>query len=310
MSVLLPQHLTSVILLVSCLSAEFLLGRWFVNKKFLRTAWLFPLGSVFLIHVSTSSESPGFRMIALILALLTGMKVVTATLYPQVKFSWQKWFLYCFSWVGMNPEVFFKHRANADRTLLFRGLSFFLSGLLILIAIKYGVRPTAIPDGVQYYLLSLLLLVSLSMILHFGLLNINAWFLQRLGFPAYSLFRAPLSAKSLTDFWGKRWNLAFTEMTSVAVYRPLSKTTTATLALGASFLVSGLLHEVALTLPVQYGFGLPLVYFSIQLLLVVIEQKIIKRKPGVIWVIGGLVLPLPVLFHPFIMKAVFWQFVL
>lgn len=310
MKAILPQHLMSVIILASCLLTGFLFGRWIVNKKFARAAWFFPVVLVLLIHIATRFESSGFRMIALILVLLTCMKVVTAATYPMLRFTWQKWFLYCFTWVGMNPEVFFKHLDKPNYSLLFRGLLFFFVGSAILLTIKFIIKPIDVPRGFQYYPLSLLLLVGLSLFLHFGLLNINAWLLQLCGYPAYSLFRAPLTAKSLTDFWGKRWNLAFTEMTSVSVYRPLSKSISSTTALGVSFLVSGLLHEIALSLPVQNGYGLPLAYFVIQLLLVVIEQQIIKTKPGILWVIAGLVLPLPILFHPFIMKAVFWQFVL
>lgn len=311
MNFLMPYDTFLIFMLVVVLAIEFLLGYWLVKaRRIALAAWLFPIASVMIVHFLMLNESAAFRMIALILVLLTGMKVVMATHYPVLKFTFQKWFLYCFTWVGMNPEIFFKHRATDDRSLLFHGLLFFITGLSLLILLKFGINPDSIPEGFKYYGLSLLLLIALSQILHFGLLNISAWMLQLLKYPAYSLFRAPLEAQSLRDFWGKRWNLAFTEMTSVAVYRPLSKKWTTPQALFASFIFSGLLHEVALSLPVKSGYGMPLLYFAIQLILVTLEDKVFKRKPGRVWVILGLILPLPILFHLAIMKAVFWQFIL
>jgi hypothetical protein len=311
MNFLTPHDAASIFLLVTVLTTEFLLGYCLVKiKKAALATWAFPVVSVLIIHFFLLNEPAGFRMIALILVLLIGMKVVTASHYPTLLFTLGKWFLYCFTWVGMNPEIFFKHRLKADQSLMHRGLFFFVSGASLLLLLRFGLTSDSIPEGFRYYILSLVLLIALSQVLHFGLLNISAWCLQILKYPAYSLFRDPLRAESLRDFWGKRWNLAFTEMTSVAVYRPLSKRWTTTQAFLASFLFSGLLHEVALSLPVKTGYGLPLVYFAIQLILILIEEKIFKRRPGKVWVILGLILPLPILFHPAIMKAVFWQFIL
>lgn len=311
MSFLIPADTVSVFLLAAVLASEFLLGYCLLKiRKAVWVSWLFPITSVLIIHFFLLNEPPGFRMVALILALLTGMKVVMASNYAALEFTFPKWFLYCFTWVGMNTQIFFKYRATPDYSLLTRGVLYLVIGSSLLLLIRFGLHPTSIPVGVQYYGLSLIILVALSQILHFGLLNISAWLLQVIKYPAYSLFRSPLQSESLRDFWGKRWNLAFTEMTSVAVYRPLSKKWTTTQALLASFIFSGLLHEVALSLPVNTGYGFPLLYFAIQLMLIVIEEKAFKKKPGKAWVILGLILPLPILFHPAIMKGVFWQFIL
>jgi Membrane bound O-acyl transferase family len=177
-----------------------------------------------------------------------------------------------------------------------------------LLGIKFLAHPASIPVGVAYYILSLLIPVGLSQMLHFGLLNINAFLIQVLGYPSYSLFRAPLEAKSLNDFWGKRWNLPFTEMTSVSVYRPLVKKWGERAAFFFSFVFSGALHEVALSLPVNRGVGLPMLYFLVQMALALAESKLFtKSKPGVVWVLGCLLIPLPILFHEAIMHEVFWE---
>ena len=72
-----------------------------------------------------------------------------------------------------------------------------------------------------------------------------------------------LRSTGLGEFWGRRWNLAFSEMTALAIYRPLAAPGRAAPALVASFLGSGLLHELAISVPVRAGFGLPLVYFAL-----------------------------------------------
>lgn len=300
-----------VLLLIIVLMAEFFLGFGIVKERGpLWLCWAFPPGAVTLIHIYTPDASSPFRMIALILVLLTGMKVVMARHYPNLTFNLGKWFLYCFTWVGMNPEIFFKKRLTPDHRLLYRGAAFFVIGLIILSAFRFsGNSPFPPQDDIVFYGMSLVLLMALSMMLHFGLLNISAWILQCFKYPAYSLFREPLKAESLRDFWGKRWNLAFTEMTSVLIFRPFSKTHPATLALALSFIFSGLLHEVALSLPVDSGYGLPTLYFIIQFLLIIAEEKIWKRKPGKLWVILSLVLPLPLLFNAYNLP-VFWQLVL
>lgn len=308
MSVFFPEHVASSILILVIVLTEFLAGYVYLRlKAHVWISWIFPLTSVTLVHLLTLNEPPGFRMLALIIVLLTGMKVVMATHYPKLAFTIHRWFMYCFLWLGMNPELFFKFKVRTDSALLYRGMLYLVIGISIALCIIFLEKPISIPSGISYYVFSLLILVSLSQILHFGLMNINAFLLQLLHYPAYSLFRAPLQAGSLSDFWGKRWNLAFTELTSVTVYRPLLKNFNPKQAMLASFIFSGVLHEVALSLPVNKGYGLPVLYFLIQLGLTLMEPKIFRqKKPGTTWVILCLVVPLPILFHPAIMNGVFW----
>lgn len=301
---------SSLIILIIVLAAEVFLGFGIVKSRGPAwLCWVFPIASVLIIHRCTTDASLLFRMVALILVLLTGMKVVMARQYTNLNFTLGKWVLYCFAWVGMNPEIFFKRRSLPDNSLLYRGILFFITGLTTLLALRFFLDSKFPPEGFMFLGLSLVLLIALSMVLHFGLLNISAWVLQKFNYPAYSLFREPLKSESLRDFWSKRWNLAFTEMTSVLIFRPLSKSQSTILALGLSFLFSGLLHEVALSFSVNEGYGLPTLYFIIQFLLILAEEKIWRRKPGKFWVILSLIIPLPLLFNSYNL-IVFWQFVL
>jgi alginate O-acetyltransferase complex protein AlgI len=201
-------------------------------------------------------------------------------------------------WPGMRPEVF-ADRADRDGSgpLALRGLIELTLGLG-LVGAAAALRRHPLPA-------TLLLLPGLSLVLHFGCFNLVAAGWRRAGFDTGPLFRAPLAAASLGDFWGRRWNLAFSEMTSTLVYRPLrAHRTTATLA---AFLFSGLLHECAISLPVRAGFGLPTLYFLLQGLLLLAERRGLVL--GRIGTLAALALPLPLLFHPPFVTRVLWPIV-
>jgi alginate O-acetyltransferase complex protein AlgI len=118
--------------------------------------------------------------------------------------------------------------------------------------------------------------------------------LQALGFRARVLFDAPLQSRSLQEFWAQRWNRGFAEMTALCVQRPLGRRLGRSRALLGSFLASGLLHELAISLPVGAGYGLPTCYFVLQGLMIQRERK----QPGRLATLLKIALPLPLVFHP------------
>jgi alginate O-acetyltransferase complex protein AlgI len=65
----------------------------------------------------------------------------------------------------------------------------------------------------------------------------------------------------------------------------------------AVFLGSGLLHELAITLPVRAGFGLPTLYFTFHGALTLIERKL-GRPIGRLLALLAVILPLGLLFPP------------
>src|SRR5205085_907184 len=109
----------------------------------------------------------------------------------------------------------------------------------------------------------------------------------------------------LAEFWAKRWNLAFSEMTAIALYRPLASSVGKTPALVLSFLFSGAIHEVVVSLPVRAGYGLPFAFFTIHGALVAVERRLARAGHpverswlGRVWTVIWLVAPVPLLFHP------------
>jgi alginate O-acetyltransferase complex protein AlgI len=160
-----------------------------------------------------------------------------------------------------------------------------------------------------------LLLPGLSLILHFGLCNLLAGIWRLRGIPCDALFRAPLRSQNLAEFWGRRWNLAFSEMTAIAVYRPLAGRLGRGPALLAGFILSGLLHELAISVPVRAGFGLPLLYFLIHGALVLFERgladagRALSGWTGRVWALFWLAAPLPLLFHRPFLSGVVWPLI-
>ncbi len=84
-----------------------------------------------------------------------------------------------------------------------------------------------------------------------------------------------------------------------------------------AFVASGLLHELAISLPVRAGFGLPLLYFVLHGGLTLGEDALGRAKRPTesfgwlsrVWVIGWLLLPLPILFHPWFLRGVAWPII-
>jgi hypothetical protein len=122
--------------------------------------------------------------------------------------------------------------------------------------------------------------------------------------------RSPQLARSLGDFWGACWNRAFRDLAHAGIFAPLLKTIGPARATLAVFVVSGLVHDLIISLPARAGFGLPTLYFLLQGAGVLIEKSSFGRRLLRGWAarsfaIGCTVLPLPLLFHaPFITRVI------
>jgi alginate O-acetyltransferase complex protein AlgI len=283
-------------------------------------AWIIALGGTAAAERLCAAEPPGVRMLAIIGALLLGMKSVVAveaaaapgasgvrlTLPQSVAF----WLL----WPGMRPATFATLGGPSQpgaASLLRLGLVRLAQGLA-LIGLARWVWVAAGEEGggpVALWGATLLLMAGLSLCLHFGLFNIAAGLWRWAGADAKQLFRAPLASADLDEFWARRWNLAFSEMTALAVYRPLSGAVGRGPALVGAFLASGLLHEAAISLPVNAGYGWPMLYFALHGGLVAVERRLKSAFPaltarpavGRCWTLFWVFAPAPLLFHrPFL----------
>jgi alginate O-acetyltransferase complex protein AlgI len=273
-------------------------------------AWIVLIGGIIAADQIFAAEGAGFRMLAFVGFGLLAMKAIViveeqASGMPRLPI--ERWLAFSVAWLGMRPRLFEVQMEPVDggRELIRHGFARLAAGLVLVLLAR--VCWVALESRV---LSTALLLVGISLMLHFGLCNLLAgsWRLRQV--PCNALFVAPLRSRSLNEFWSKRWNLAFSEMTSIAVYRPLAQHLGRNGALIVAFTFSGLLHEMAISLPVRAGFGLPLLYFALHGVLVLIERQHPRASfVGTPWVIFWLVAPMPLLFHPPFLRGVVWPLI-
>ena len=226
-----------------------------------------------------------------------------------------RWFGFAALWPGMRPGPFARAGSaplpGAWR-LAGKGLSRVAFGAALI-----ALARLAWVEAHSRWLATALLLPGLSLTVHFGMFDVLAGAWRGAGVDCKPLFRSPLRSTSLGEFWGRRWNLAFSEMTALAVYQPVVRRAGRRTALAASFLGSGLLHELAISVPVRAGYGLPLAYFALHGGLVAVEGGLaragrpVDRRPwvGRAWTLAWLILPLPVLFHRPFLAGVVWPLI-
>ena len=275
-------------------------------------AWLVASIMTGGIHFATLDEPAGFRMLAIIAVLFVSMKIVVANEYrwsQNRSLTWLQWILFALGWFGMNPGVFIRKDKNkrAQGIQLIRfGISRMIIGIGLCVLAWLLFRTIDYFDWPFGVAVISLLLVGLSLFLHFGILNVNSGLLNLAGYGAYALFRQPLRSLSLGEFWGRRWNLAFSEMASIAVFRPLKQVASERTARIAAFAFSGILHEFAISLPVHHGYGLPSLYFVLQAIGISLEKRVQFRSNTLrhIWVLSWLILPMPVLFHKWFLREI------
>lgn len=284
-------------------------SRW---RYSLLLSWLWLILSTCLLVVQIDTAPSGFRMFALIIIVLFGLKVVAGA-KEAAKLDFLKWIPFAGFWFGMRPAAFrtlySKRRPGAGR-MIFRGCIFTSVGASIIVAASFFE-----PDStINKIIATSLAFIGLSIFVHFGILTLCAGFWKNFGAETYPLFNNPLRSRSLSEFWGRRWNLAFIEMGNITVFRPLKKRVGHSFALMATFGFSGVLHELAISLPVKAGYGLPTLYFLLQAGLVYIEKGhyipwITRNKlNGRIWTFFWLILPFPLLFHIYFLQDLLWPF--
>nr|WP_294949445.1 MBOAT family protein [uncultured Mucilaginibacter sp.] len=299
--------------------AVVLIGYVFIKQKLVFAGWLMLAGSITGVYYLFINEHPILRMLTIIATTFSGMKVIAVAegyKHKPLTLTFKQWLTYAIGWVGMRAQPFetLGEKALPGAWPMVRfGISRVIAGAL-LIVLAHGIVRLHLNGELTCMLVTPILLAALSLILHFGLLGISAGMWRFSGVNTYYLFRQPAKALSLTELWSKRWNVAFSEMTSVAIFRPLKSKVGAVVALMVSFIFSGLLHELALSLPVNSGYGLPTLYFVIQGLLVLVEKLLagkgilfLKNKwVARMWVFFWLIVPMPLLFHEQFIKQIVW----
>lgn len=279
-------------------------------------AWPTLVFGTFGVERLVARESPCVRMVALVTFALLVMKVLVVIeerARGMDSLTFGAWLGFAGAWLGMKPRLFTAVQSGAlagAGALVRRGAMHAIVGATLIVLARL-----AWLEAHSRLLASILLLPGLSLLVHFGLCNLlaGAWRLR--GIACEALFQAPLRSQNLAEFWARRWNLGFSEMTAIAVYRPLAERVGRGPALMAGFAVSGMLHEMAISVPVRAGFGLPLLYFLIHGGLVLVERALaeagrpLSGRVGRTWAIFWVVAPLPMLFHRSFLAGIIWPLI-
>ena len=216
---------------------------------------------------------------------------------------------YLLGWPGMDAEAFLYTTPGvpppAPPTWVWATLETILGATLLWVVAR------SVPPG-EPLLRGWVGMLGLILLLHFGAFKIIALLWQSVGVDAKAIMSAPLRSTSLGEFWGKRWNLGFRQLSHELIFRPLHRRLGLDAAGFLVFAVSGLIHDLVISLPARGGYGLPTIYFLLQGTGMTIEHSRFGKRLGLgqgmrgwTFMMAFLVAPIFLLFHPwFVMRVI------
>lgn len=215
---------------------------------------------------------------------------------------------YLVAWPGLDADAFLSRHPSPAKPALrewqFGWFKFGVGMLLLFFAARVPIEDPYVTGWVG--------MVGIVTVLHFGTFHLLSCAWRDVGVNARPLMNWPLVAASLSEFWGRRWNTAFRDLTHRFLFRPLTGRLGARTALCAGFAFSGLVHDVVISLPAGGGYGGPTMFFLIQSAGLLTERSRIGRSlglgrsfPGRLFTMTILLAPIGLLFHrPFVTGVV------
>ncbi|MGA7791938.1 MAG: MBOAT family protein [Candidatus Acidiferrales bacterium] len=219
---------------------------------------------------------------------------------------------FLFGWPGMDAAAFLDPEHHAQRPVL-KEWSWAIAKTAFGVLLLWGV-PRRIPAS-RELLTGWVGMLGIILVMHFGTFHILSLLWRSAGVDARPIMQAPLSATSLSDFWGRRWNLGFRQLTYRLIFQPVRSRSGVATATLLSFFASGLIHELVISLPARGGYGLPTCYFVLQGLGVLFERSMPGKRLGLSsgtrgWLFAVICAGAPayLLFHPWFARGVILPF--
>lgn len=135
-----------------------------------------------------------------------------------------------------------------------------LRNLVIGLALFFGIARFVAPQS--SYLAAYLGMAGIVFTLHFGLFQLLSCVWRRAGVEARPLMNTPVVSESLGEFWSRRWNTAFRDLTHRFLFRPLTRRFGVRAGIAGGFAFSGLVHELVVSVPAGGGYGGPTLLFD------------------------------------------------
>jgi hypothetical protein len=203
----------------------------------------------------------------------------------------------------LNPDL---HPAKPSGSEWLFAIAKLAAGIFLL----YGVAGRVPAD--QPYIVGWVGMVGIIMCLHFGSFHLISCTFRAAGIEAQPLMNWPLASTRLADYWARGWNTAFRDLTHRFLFRPLTRRFGAHGALWIGFAVSGVIHDVVVSIPAGGGYGGPTLFFLIQAAGLLIERSDVGHRLGFgsgvrgwLFTMAFLLLPAPLLFHiPFVTRVI------
>jgi hypothetical protein len=245
----------------------------------------------------------------LAMALYVTCKALTWRTTHTVNVARWKHVAYLLAWPGMDAATFLGPKgfmSCCPAAEWFRAAANVLLGALLV----FGAARRLPPEDT--YLVGWLGMIGFVLILHFGALHLLSCAWRSLEVPARPLMNRPLASTSLGEFWGRRWNTAFRDLTHRFLFEPLTSRFGPRVGVLAGFAFSGVVHELVISAPAGAGYGGPTLFFAIQGVAVTVERSAFGRRMGLgrgligrTFVIVTLVVPVGLLFHrPFVVGII------
>ena len=218
---------------------------------------------------------------------------------------------YLLAWPGMDARSFLEERtvsgcSHSLCTELRAATATLTLGVVFLFG---GARMVSSADP---YIAGWVGMIGAVMILHFGIFHLLSCWWRYLGVPARPLMDRPLASTSLTEFWGRRWNTAFRDLTYQFLFRPCQSWYGPRWGIVVGFLFSGAVHDLVISVPAQGGYGRPTMFFAIQGAAMIAERSNAGRRIGLgggsrgrLFAMIALLAPVGLLFHrPFVVGII------
>jgi hypothetical protein len=247
-------------------------------------------------------------MWALAALLFAACKALTRARAPRTGCTRFRHFAYLFLWPGLDAAAFLdpKPLPQRDRPRFTEWL-FAVSKCALGAALIWVLVPNV---PVEYPLVrGWVSMAGIVFALHFGAFHVLSCAWRAAGVNAKPLMNWPLLSASVSEFWGKRWNTAFRDLTHKFLFAPLARKFGPRRGLAVGFLFSGVVHELVITVPAGGGYGLPTLYFAVQGLGILIEKRAkLRGAAGRAFAVLVLVAPAPLLFPPPFVRGVVLPF--
>jgi alginate O-acetyltransferase complex protein AlgI len=254
---------------------------------------------------------PWAQMWTLAISIYVGCKWLTWQRTPVANVPAWKHFAYLLAWPGMDAASFLEDGPSANPSpCSYDDWIAATAKLTSGVALLFGVA-RMIPQQHEY-VVGWIGMIGIVLILHFGAFQLLSCSWRSNGVQARPLMNRPLISTSLGEFWGRRWNTAFRDLTYRFLFRPCASWFGSRWGILAGFLFSGAVHDLVISVPARGGYGGPTVFFAIQGVAMMIERSAFGRRiglgsggPGRLFATAALLAPAGLLFdRPFVVGII------